>query len=447
MEVRKHNNENIVNIDSTKDTTKKDRELVWHPFTQEKTADAPIAIKSGKGAYIFDEYGNKYLDLISSWWVNIHGHAHHDIANSIYQQARKLEHVIFAGFTHEPAVQLCEMLSEILPPELEKFFFSDNGSTAVEVALKMALQYWYNKGEEKRSIFLSFEGGYHGDTFGAMSVGRTSGFHDPFKKHMFKALTLPFPATWEGDKDVLRKERECLECLHQYLDTDSKRIAAIILEPIIQGASGMRMCRPEFLRNLVGVLRWHNILVIFDEVMTGFGRTGKNFALEHVGITPDFLCVSKALTGGFLPLALTITSEKIYNAFFSNKEEHAFTHGHSYTANPIACAAAITSLKLLMQSSSKHSISAIERAHKKGMKYLKAHCKNAINLRMFGTISAFEVNLDTPNINKEMKRRFINAGLLIRPLGNTVYLIPPYCVSEAELEEVYNQVASIVNSL
>ena len=260
----------------------RDKKILWHPFTQEKTAEEVIAITNAKGSYIYDESGKAYLDLISSWWVNLHGHAHPNIAKAIYEQALKLEHVIFAGFTHSPAIDLCEGLQEILPSELNRFFFSDNGSTAVEVALKMAYQCWRNQGLKGKNLFLSFDGGYHGDTFGAMSVGSKSGFHNSFNDLFFKVLTIPYPQTWDGDSEIELKEENALSLLRNHLREYGSKIAAFILEPLVQGASGMRMCRPEFLVKLITEIREHKILVIFDEVMTGFSRTGSYFAMSQI---------------------------------------------------------------------------------------------------------------------------------------------------------------------
>ncbi|EEC08029.1 ornithine aminotransferase, putative, partial [Ixodes scapularis] len=387
-----------------------------------------VAIKKAEGSYIYDEYNKAYLDLISSWWVNLHGHAHPDIARSIYDQALKLEHVIFAGFTHAPAVELCENLSELLPKELNRFFFSDNGSTSVEVALKMAYQYWHNQNQVERTLFLSFEGGYHGDTFGAMSVGVRSGFHNLFSGLFFKVLTIPYPETWDEDLN------------------HSHKIAALIIEPLVQGASGMRMCRPEFIRTVIEQVRKKDILVIFDEVMTGFGRTGTYFALEQVSLTPDFLCLSKGITGGFLPLALTVTSDDIYHAFLSNEWSYAFAHGHSYTANPLACAAALASLKLLGQEKTQNAVHSIYQAHKKGISYLKANCPNIEYSRVLGTISAFALKSSYSNFNQLLKLKFLEAGLLIRPLGNTIYLLPPYSITTDELELAYEKISKIINN-
>ncbi len=424
---------------------KRDKNIIWHPFTQEKNANLPIAIKEGYGSYLVDEDGNKYLDLISSWWVNLHGHSHPEICDAIYQQAKKLEHVIFAGFTHEPAVRLCEKLQTILPKSLRKFFFSDNGSTAVEVALKMAHQYWFNKGKTNRTLYLSFDGGYHGDTFGAMSVGKKSNFHHPFQNLLFNIISIPFPNTWEEDQEVLQKEEKSLDFLSKTLIKKGNNISAIILEPLVQGASGMRMYRPEFIRQVIELVKQYDILVIYDEVMTGFGRLGTNFAAEQIGINPDFICLSKGITGGFLPLALTVTTENIYNAFWDDDWDKAFAHGHSYTANPIACSAAIASFDLLITEKTKKSLHDISEAHKKGIRMLHKKCSNLIkHSRHIGTISAFDVNTQN-NLNQHLKIEFLKKGLLIRPLGNTIYLLPPYSVITEELDNAYDAISEVIN--
>lgn len=429
----------------------RDKQIIWHPFTQEQTADLPIFIKKASGSYVYDDKNNAYLDLISSWWVNLHGHANPTIAEAIYNQALTLEHVIFAGFTHAPAVHLCELILKELPNNLTKCFFSDNGSTSVEVALKMAYQYWWNKNQKERNVFLSFNGGYHGDTFGAMSVGSDSGFHDPFKKLLFNVLHIPFPATFDNDQDVVKKETAAIEVLEGYLKNYKNQIAAIILEPLVQGASGMRMCRAEFIEQVITIVRSYKILVIFDEVMTGFGRTCSYFALNQINLTPDLVCLSKGITGGFLPLALTITTEKIYQAFLSDNFATAFAHGHSYTANPLACAAGIASFKLLKLSATKQSINAINQAHFKGINYLKHNCSNIKNTRILGTIAAFEVTQVTEknsfNLNKVLKLKFLEQGLLLRPLNNTIYLLPPYSITTEELLGAYNKISEVLNCL
>jgi adenosylmethionine-8-amino-7-oxononanoate aminotransferase len=424
----------------------RDKKMIWHPFTQEKTAPDVISIKRAQGCYLYDENDKAYMDLISSWWVNIHGHGHPEIAKSIYEQAKTLEHVIFAGFTHEPAVHLCEGLQTVLPHDLCKFFFSDNGSTAVEVALKMAYQYWRNLGFHEKTTFLSFDGGYHGDTFGAMSVGAKSGFHTPFKDLFFDVLSVPYPETWTDDDEVELKEKKAIHVLQHYLNDPHNKIAALILEPLIQGASGMRICRPQFIKTVIDLVRQHNILVIFDEVMTGFGRTGTYFALEQLRIIPDFLCMSKGITGGFLPLALTVTTHKIFDAFLGDDFSTAFAHGHSYTANPLACRAAVTSLRLLKSSQCQEAIKNIHQMHKKGLEQLKLKCPRIEKTRIIGTIAAFDVTHST-GVMTSLKQKCFDQGMLIRPLGRTVYVLPPYCITNKEMELVYNKIINIINEL
>jgi adenosylmethionine-8-amino-7-oxononanoate aminotransferase len=424
----------------------RDQKIIWHPFTQEKTAAEVISIKRAQGAYLYDEHDKPYLDLISSWWVNLHGHAHPEIAQSIYEQAKTLEHVLFAGFTHEPAVNLCEGLRNLLPPELCKFFFSDNGSTAVEIALKMAYQYWRNLGSHEKTTFLSFDGGYHGDTFGAMSVSAKSGFHHHFKDLFFNVLSIPYPETWDEDEEVDLKEQKAMDVLQKYLDEHHQSIAAIILEPLIQGASGMRICRPQFIKAVIDRVRSYNILVIFDEIMTGFGRTGTYFALDQLDIIPDFLCISKGITGGFLPLALTVTTQKIFDAFLGDDFSVAFAHGHSYTANPLACNAAVTSLRLLQSSECQNSINNINQAHKKGIEQLKLNDSRIEKNRVLGTIAAFDLK-NSAHLMPSLKQQFFEQGMLLRPLGNTIYVLPPYCITTQEIDLVYHKMLNIINSL
>jgi adenosylmethionine-8-amino-7-oxononanoate aminotransferase len=422
--------------------SERDKQIIWHPFTQAQTAAECLAIKRAKGSYVYDENDKAYLDLISSWWVNIHGHGHPEIAASIYEQAQELEHVIFAGFTHLPAIELCENLSRCLPPSLKRFFFSDNGSTSVEAALKIAYQYWHNLGDSSRSLFLSFDGGYHGDTVGAMSVGRSSGFHNAFSGLLFKTLIIPYPDTWDGDDTTKAKETQALEVLHEHLSKLGNKIAALIVEPLVQGAAGMRMCRPSFVKSVVNQVRQHGILVIFDEVMTGFGRTGTTFGLEQIGIVPDLLCLSKGITGGFLPLAVTVVTDNIYSAFLHDEWRYAFAHGHSYTANPVACRAAITSLNLLLNADTQYAIQSINKAHLDGIKYLKANCDAVTKTRVLGTIGAFEVRIERAKIISEC----LKAGLLVRPLGEVVYLLPPYSTMPSELYAAYEAIAQIIKN-
>jgi adenosylmethionine-8-amino-7-oxononanoate aminotransferase len=427
--------------------SERDQKLVWHPFTQGKTASPPLGIVRGKGAYLYTEEGEKLLDLLSSWWVNLHGHAHPSIVKAIARQAKTLEHVLFAGCTHEPAVQLCESLHTVLPKTLSRFFFSDNGSTAVEVALKMAFQFWANTGK-KRETFLHFQNGYHGDTIGAMSVGRSSGFYDPFLSLLFPSDTIPFPATWENDTSCEQKERESLAALEKVLQQRKGTIAAIIIEPLIQGAGGMRICRPEFLQAVIDRVKEEQIFVIFDEAMTGFGRTGTLFALEQVDRIPDFLCLAKGLSGGFSPLALTITQEHIYEAFLGPSFRSAFAHGHSFTAHPLGCAAAVASLQLLQKSSTKKRIENIRTIQRTWIQPFQ-ETSGIFHTRQLGTMFAFDLSpkplygsLSTQQIVKQLR----DHNLFVRPLGDTIYLLPPFCISKGELNNALSTILRIVST-
>ena len=421
-----------------------DRRYLWHPFTQAATHAAPLMAVSAKGLRVTDADGKEYLDLVSSWWVNLHGHAHPTIAKAIADQAAQLEQVIFAEFTHEPAIRLASRIADLLPGDLERVFYSDDGSTAVEVALKMAVQYWRNLGSV-RTAFIGFDGGYHGDTVGAMSVGQTSGYFTMWQDMVFPARIAPFPATWDGDPDVESKEQGALNVLANLL-ADGE-VAGVIIEPLIQGASGMRMCRPEFLQQVEKLVRKSGALLILDEVMTGFGRTGPIFACTKASIQPDMICLSKGLTGGFLPMAMTVTRPFIYDAFLGQDISRAFLHGHSYTANPLGCAAGLASLDLLLESACTESRATMERIHQEHLAQLTA--KNLISRpRCHGTIAAFDVpkSKDVPDgvIGSKLKREFRARGLIIRPLGRVVYLLPPYCITPDELTQVWQEIEQVL---
>jgi adenosylmethionine-8-amino-7-oxononanoate aminotransferase len=417
----------------------RDQAILWHPYTQHQIAALPIPIVRGSGAYLIGENEKRYLDLISSWWVNAHGHCHPEIAKAIYEQAMTLEHVLFAGFTHEPAVSLAEKILALLPVVYTKIFYSDNGSTAVEVALKMAYQYWRNLGEHQRKRFITFDGGYHGDTFGAMAVGKYSGFFGQYTNLLFEVDSIPFPATWENDNTAVDKEQHTLNQLADYLEKHGTEVAALIIEPLVQGASGMNMCTPRFLRELEKLVRSHGVLIIYDEVMTGFGRVGEYFSCLKSETTPDIICVSKSISGGFLPLAMTICHEKIYAAFLSDTISTALIHGHTFTANPLACAASLASLALLQRNETEVQLRMIENIHQQMIAELSV-LPVVEKIRYCGTIAAFNLKIQAgygSKASSELQQRFLERGLLLRPLGNVIYFFPPYCTTETELKNAY----------
>jgi adenosylmethionine-8-amino-7-oxononanoate aminotransferase len=408
--------------------SEKDQKYIWHPFTQMKTASPALPISSGKGSLLIDENGKTYIDAISSWWVNLHGHSHPYITEKVHQQMQKLEHVIFAGFTHEPAVELCEKLSKHLPSNQAKFFFSGDGSSAVEIALKMSVQYWKNKGQIK-TRFIAIDGAYHGETFGAMSAGARSIFSAPFTELLFKSTHIPFPK--DEQKAINRLQREI----------QKGDVAAFIFEPLVQGASGMRMYSPNVLNKLMNLCKDAGILCIADEVMTGFGRTGTTFAMNQVPTEPDFICLSKGLSGGTLPISLTTCTTAIYNTFLGDELQKAFLHGHSFTANPIGCAAAIASIELLEKKKCQRAIKKIQKSHIDFNKQI-AGLSIIKEVRQTGTIIAIELQSDTSGyasgIQKNLYQEFLEDGIIIRPLGNVIYILPPYCITSDELNKIYD---------
>jgi len=415
--------------------SERDHQLIWHPFTQQQTAMPNIAITHGKGALLYDENGNDYIDAVSSWWTNLFGHANLQIAAAIKKQVDTLEHVIFAGFTHQPAIELSEKLIQLLPKNQSKVFFSDNGSTCVEVALKMAIQYWHNQSIEKTTI-IAFKNAYHGDTFGAMSVGARGVFNQPFESYMFDVTFLDLP-TDDNFEQVLVDFQQLIE---------TKKVAAFIFEPLIQGSAGMLMYKDEYLDKLIETAQQNQVICIADEVMTGFGRTGKTFASDYLNHKPDIFCLSKGITGGFLPLGITTCTQKIYDAFLSEDKLKTFFHGHSYTGNPIVCAAANASLDLLQTSEFK--LQNLVEWQTELSVYLKANPKIE-NLRQTGTIVAFDVKTDANsnyfnNLRDVLYDNFIKRGILLRPLGNTVYILPPYVITNEQLKKVYEVIGEVL---
>ena len=417
----------------------RDRAVIWHPFTQMQTAPLPVPIVRGEGSVLYGADGREFLDMISSWWVNLHGHAHPHIARRVSEQLTTLEHVIFAGFTHQPAVELAERLLAILPPNQAKVFYSDNGSTAVEVALKMAFQYWHNIGQPRRKV-VAFENAYHGDTFGAMAVGGRSAFTAPFAPFLFDVDYLPVPIA--GQEEAVLKQAEALF-------TDE--VAAFIVEPLVQGAGGMVMYEPGPLDALFKLARQQGTLLIADEVMTGFGRTGQLFASHYLTEKPDLMCLSKGLTGGTMALGVTTCTQAIYDAFLSTDKLRTLFHGHSFTANPVACAASLASMDLLLLDETRAAIQRIGQKHSTFARHLATY-STVENIRQRGTLLAFDLKADEQtsyfNTIRDVANDFlIGRNVLMRPLGNVLYLMPPYCTTDEQLDYTYQQIIDLLQMI
>jgi len=404
---------------------------VWHPFTQSKIDPSPIKVSKASGSLIYDTNGKSYIDAVSSWWVNIHGHAHPHITNAIKEQLDKMHQVIFAGCTHEPAELLTKRLSNIIPIEKPHFFFSDNGSTAIEVALKISIQYAKQSGQIKNR-FLALEDSYHGDTFGAMSVSESGYFTDPFSSFLFPTIKIPHPAK-DFEKCIRVLQAEC----------EKGDVLALIYEPLVQGASGMNFYEPKHLEEILKITSKHKVLNIADEIFTGFGRTGTLFASEQTNIKPDIICLSKALTGGTLPLGLTITKESIWEKFYSDKREHMLLHGHSFTGNPLSCTAALASLDLVERDDFKLNLSKIMDYYEK-IKPEVSTWENVTKVRNKGLIFALDIEAKDKGYGSQIKNKlypyFLEEGVLLRPLGNVIYLVPPVCISNSELDKVFSTI-------
>jgi adenosylmethionine-8-amino-7-oxononanoate aminotransferase len=424
----------------------RDRARIWHPYTQMRIQAPLLPVVRGEGVYLFTEDGRRILDGISSWWVNIHGHSHPRLNRALTEQAERLEHVLFAGCTHPPAVELAERLVAAVPPGLTRVFYSDNGSTAVEVAVKMALQYWANQGQRQRTVFVGLDHAYHGDTVGAMSVSAQSLFTEPFAPLLFKAVRA-------GDLDSLEAE----------LTRRGDAVAGVIVEPMLQGAGGMIVWPPGFLAGVRRLCDRSGALLIADEVLTGFGRTGRMFACEHAGISPDLICLSKALTAGYLPLGATVVTDAVFEAFLSADHGKTFFHGHSYTANPLACAVAIESLRLFEEDSVLDGVRRIEAQLASGLSRFR-ELPAVADVRHIGAVGVVELGrtqgpplqqaqgpplqsdyLD--QIGPRLAAAFVERGILLRPLGNVVYFMPPYVISASEVEWVLSEMYDVIGTV
>jgi len=409
----------------------RDKKHIWHPLTQHKTSSAAIGIVKAKGALIWDEDGNQYIDGIASWYTAMYGHCNEKISSKVAHQILQLDQVVFTGFTHEPAVELSEKLMSILPSNQKKIFFNDNGSTAVEAAIKMAFQYHFNKGE-RRNTLLAFEDGFHGDTFGAMSVSSLSAYNGPFEDFFLNVIRIPVPQK-ENISEVLLKLKKVIA---------KNDCAAFVYEPLIQGAAGMKFHDAKGLNSILKLCKENDILCIADEVMTGFGKTGKNFASEYMDTMPDIICLSKALTAGMMAMGITTCTIDVFNAFLDEEISKGFFHAHTYSANPLACAAAIAGMDLLVSEEIQEDMQRVALAHQRFAKKIINHPK-VQSTRHLGVI--FALDLDTPmerygDLRNKLFNHFMLQGVFLRPLGNTIYILPPYVITDEQLEKIYTSV-------
>ncbi|MEX0274953.1 MAG: adenosylmethionine--8-amino-7-oxononanoate transaminase [Flavobacteriaceae bacterium] len=416
--------------------SQRDQKHIWHPLTQHKTHPEMLGIVKAKGALLFDENGREYVDGISSWYTAMYGHCNDIIVERAAQQMRTLDQVVFSGFTHGPAVNLSEALMKVLPNNQQKVFFSDNGSTSTEIGIKMALQYHFNRGEQ-RNVLLAFEDGFHGDTFGAMSVSGLSVYNGPFEEFFIEVDRIPVP-TKDNIQSILDAIKDKLQ---------RKRLAGFIYEPLVQGAAAMKMYDAGGLDQILELLKAHGVLTIADEVMTGFGKTGTFFASDQVQTKPDIICLSKALTAGLVPMGLTTCSDEVYQAFYSDTISKGFFHGHTYTANPVACATAMAGLELLRTKEIQHAIGEIIKWHQAFDNEIKNHPKVA-STRQLGVIYALDLDVDMErygNQRDRLYRHFMDSGVFLRPLGNTIYILPPYVITKEQMGRVYESIRTALD--
>ena len=415
----------------------RDKKYLWHPLTQHKLHPNHLAITKAKGALLFDDNQKEYIDGIASWYTCMYGHCNEYITSKVYAQMQQLDHVVFAGFTHEPAIKLSEELMKILPANQEKLFFSDNGSTSVDIAIKMALQYHFNNGE-KRGKIIALEDGFHGDTFGAMSVSGLSVYNGPFDDHFLKVVRIPTPNGTNND-EVLKQLNELIE---------THNIAGFVYEPLVQGAAGMKMYDAQGLNEILKICKTNKIITVADEVMTGFGKTGTYFASLNIKELPDVICLSKALTAGLVPMGITTCSQDIYDAFLDDNVGKGLFHAHTYSANPIACATALAGLELLQSQEIKEQQAYIIKAHGEFLNKISAHLK-VLNPRQSGVILAFEMDVEMErygDLRNKLFQFFMDKGVYLRPLGNTIYILPPFVITEAQLQAVYSAILEALES-
>ncbi len=441
---------------------KDDRKYVWHPFTQMKdyATQDPVLIEKAQGIYLYDADGQRYYDTNASWWVNVHGHAHPRIRKALQEQFETMDHVMFSGLTHPKAIELAKKLVHITPQGLDKVFYSDNGSTAVEVAVKMSFQYWQHKGEQGKKKFIYLDHSYHGDTLGAVSVGGVEIYHATFKPLMFEAYNVPSPHSLLWENGTYESQRACLdaciEALRSRLEQSSHEIAALIVEPMVQAAGGMLMIDPAYYSAARELCNQYNVHLIADEVATGFGRTGTLFACEHSAVTPDFMCLSKGLTAGIMPLSVTLTTNLVYEAFYDDYETmKTFFHGHSFTANPLACTAALESLKLFEEEGVLQHVQGIASLLKEQLERFRPS-NHIANIRSLGMIGAFNLYQDaskrqTYSFHERMGYKVyqegLKEGLMLRPLGDTLYYWLPLCTTQTQLLDIIHRTENVLRRL
>lgn len=412
--------------------SERDKKYIWHPLNQHKTHPNSVGIVKAKNCVLYDENGNQYIDGIASWYTAMYGHCNEYITQKVSGQLANLNQVIFSGFTHEPAIELSEKLMEILPKNQSKIFFSDNGSTSVEVAIKMSLQYFSNQGIKKNKI-IALKDSFHGDTFGAMSASSESIYNYPFRELLLeiKRITPPTP---ENEKQILTEFESLLK---------QGDVSTFIYEPLVQGAAAMKMYNASSLDKVLALCKKYNVITIADEVMTGFGKTGKNFASDYMENKPNLICLSKSLTAGVVPMAITSCSQKIYDAFYDEDVNKGFFHAHTYSANPVACSAAIAGIELLQSDEIQENIKRITKSHEQFSEKIKAHPKVKLT-RQQGVIFALEVNQEEKamygNLRDKLFDFYMSEGVYLRPLGNTVYILPPFTISDSELQKIYSSI-------
>ncbi|NJB81573.1 adenosylmethionine--8-amino-7-oxononanoate transaminase [Wenyingzhuangia aestuarii] len=416
----------------------RDQKHLWHPLTQHKMTKEHLGIVKANGVYLYDEEGNKYVDAISSWYTCVYGHCNPHVVQKVTEQITQLDQIVFAGFTHKPAVEMSEKLMEILPKNQQKIFFSDNGSTTVDIAIKMSLQYHFNQ-EKKKLKIIAFENAFHGDTFGAMSVSGLDVYNGPFEDVVLNVDRIQVPNDDNFDLVVTEFKRLIA----------TKEVACFVFEPLVQGANCMHMYKAKYLDELIAYAQEHDVVCVADEVMTGFGKTGKLFASDYLVHKPDIMCLSKALTAGMVPMGLTTCSQKIYDAFYADEIAKGFFHGHTYSANPIACTAAIASIELVQSKEIQAGIQMIEESHVNFASKIKSHTK-VTEVRTLGAILAIDLNIDIDRYGKERNvifKHFMSKRIFLRPLGNTLYILPPYVITKEKLSFIYTEIEHFIHSL